>query len=59
MNGFALETSAPVADGPVELETATPVIVKHESRHLLPGDEQEAHERIFGYEEGTGEPEAA
>ncbi|WP_245834552.1 CRISPR-associated endoribonuclease Cas6 [Streptomyces aidingensis] len=39
MKGFALETSAPVADGPVELETATPVIVKHESRHLLPGDE--------------------
>lgn len=25
--------------GPVELDTATPVVIKHESRYLLPGDD--------------------
>lgn len=38
MKGFAVEADAPAADGPVELETATPVVVKHESRNLVPGD---------------------
>ncbi|RAJ38324.1 CRISPR-associated endoribonuclease Cas6 [Kitasatospora sp. SolWspMP-SS2h] len=41
VRGIALEGGgpAPAADGLVELETLTPVVVKHESRNLLPGDE--------------------
>ncbi|GAA1152552.1 hypothetical protein GCM10009654_05100 [Streptomyces hebeiensis] len=38
MRGFTVDVGAPVADGPVELETATPVVVKHEGRYLLPGE---------------------
>ncbi|MGD9482799.1 CRISPR-associated endoribonuclease Cas6 [Streptomyces sp. TRM70308] len=38
IRGFAVDAGMPVTDGPVELETATPVIVKHESRYVLPGD---------------------
>ncbi|WP_443218946.1 CRISPR-associated endoribonuclease Cas6 [Streptomyces sp. 4N509B] len=39
VRGCVLDVDAPVEDGPVELATATPVIVKGERRYLLPGDE--------------------
>lgn len=41
VRGIALEGSAPApaGGGPFELETLTPVVLKHESRNLLPGDE--------------------
>lgn len=39
IRGFTVDVSAPAGEGPVELRTATPVIVKHENRYLLPGDE--------------------
>ncbi|GAA2110126.1 hypothetical protein GCM10009802_06910 [Streptomyces synnematoformans] len=39
VRGFALEGAAAVVEGEVELATATPVIVRHEGRELLPGDE--------------------
>ena len=38
VKGVAVETDAPAVDGPVELETATPMVIKHENRHLLPGE---------------------
>lgn len=40
IRGLAVDAGLPVADGPVELATATPVVVKHESRYLLPGDDR-------------------
>jgi CRISPR-associated endoribonuclease Cas6 len=40
VRGFTVEVGAPVEGGLVELATATPVIVKHESRYLLPGDDR-------------------
>lgn len=39
VRGFALDMGEPVADGLVELQSATPVVVKHDSRYLLPGDD--------------------
>lgn len=39
VRGFTVDV-APQAGGEVDLETATPVVVKHEDRHLLPGDER-------------------
>ncbi|MFJ6770963.1 CRISPR-associated endoribonuclease Cas6 [Kitasatospora sp. NPDC091257] len=35
-----MDTVVPAGEGLVELETVTPVVLKHESRNLLPGDEQ-------------------
>lgn len=40
MRGFTLDVGDPVADGLVELRTATPVVVKHDDRYLLPGDKR-------------------
>ncbi|MGW1839148.1 CRISPR-associated endoribonuclease Cas6 [Streptomyces sp. NPDC002067] len=39
VRGLAVDVAPPPADGPVELETATPVVVRYEDRELLPGDE--------------------
>lgn len=39
VRGFTVEVAPPAGPGPVELETATPVVVKHDGRDLLPGDE--------------------
>ncbi|WP_234327343.1 CRISPR-associated endoribonuclease Cas6 [Streptomyces sp. NRRL WC-3742] len=41
VRGVALDMDGvlPAGDGPVELETVTPVVLKHEDRNLLPGDE--------------------
>ncbi|SCK12588.1 CRISPR-associated endoribonuclease Cas6 [Streptomyces sp. WMMB 322] len=39
IRGFTLDIDAPPAGDEVELSTATPVILKHDSRYLLPGDE--------------------
>ncbi|WDN51949.1 CRISPR-associated endoribonuclease Cas6 [Streptomyces clavuligerus] len=40
VRGFSIEVAAPApVEGLVELETATPVVVRHERRELLPGDE--------------------
>ncbi|MGW4031662.1 CRISPR-associated endoribonuclease Cas6 [Streptomyces sp. NPDC004838] len=39
IRGVALDIGLPVVDGPVELATATPVVVKHDDRYLLPGDD--------------------
>ncbi len=39
IRGFTVDLAAPAVDGPVELESATPVVLKHEGRDLLPGDE--------------------
>ncbi|WP_256104348.1 CRISPR-associated endoribonuclease Cas6 [Streptomyces sp. ODS05-4] len=39
MHGFTVEAAPPAEDGYVELSTVTPVVVKKEGRHLLPGDE--------------------
>ncbi|MFD7729480.1 CRISPR-associated endoribonuclease Cas6 [Kitasatospora phosalacinea] len=41
VRGIALEDGFPgvAGEGLVELETLTPVVIKHESRNLLPGDE--------------------
>lgn len=39
IRGLAVDVVPPAAHGPVELDTATPVVVKHESRYLLPGDD--------------------
>jgi CRISPR-associated endoribonuclease Cas6 len=39
IKGFAVDFDPPSASGPVELATATPVVVKHEGRDLLPGDD--------------------
>ncbi|MFD7117923.1 CRISPR-associated endoribonuclease Cas6 [Streptomyces sp. NPDC059922] len=39
VRGFTVDVGAPASDGPVELRTATPVVVKHESLYLLPGDD--------------------
>ncbi|WP_369185719.1 CRISPR-associated endoribonuclease Cas6 [Streptomyces sp. Y1] len=40
VRGLSVEMDAgvPAGDGPVELETMTPVVLKHEGRNLLPGD---------------------
>lgn len=38
VGGFALDVVPLTVDGPVELTTVTPVVVKHESRYLLPGE---------------------
>ncbi|WP_230423300.1 CRISPR-associated endoribonuclease Cas6 [Streptomyces radicis] len=38
MRGFTLDVDVPQPSGPVVLDTMTPVIVKRESRYLLPGD---------------------
>ncbi|WDT53542.1 CRISPR-associated endoribonuclease Cas6 [Streptomyces sp. G7(2002)] len=41
VRGFAVDFGAPAAvDGVVELVTATPVVIRHEGRDLLPGDER-------------------
>ncbi|WP_234347998.1 CRISPR-associated endoribonuclease Cas6 [Streptomyces specialis] len=40
VRGFMLDVDTPAGDGPVELATATPVVVKYQSRYLLPGDER-------------------
>ncbi|MFD8628605.1 CRISPR-associated endoribonuclease Cas6 [Streptomyces hygroscopicus] len=40
VRGFNVDVSGEFSDGPVELSTATPVVVKHESRYLLPGDDR-------------------
>ncbi|MET9553633.1 CRISPR-associated endoribonuclease Cas6 [Streptomyces sp. NPDC006645] len=37
VRGLAIDVEVPV-HGPVELETVTPVVLKHENRYLLPGD---------------------
>ncbi|ARQ72669.1 CRISPR-associated endoribonuclease Cas6 [Streptomyces marincola] len=39
VRGCVLDVAAPVEDGPVELATSTPVVVKGDGRYLLPGDE--------------------
>ncbi|MDT0475669.1 CRISPR-associated endoribonuclease Cas6 [Streptomyces sp. DSM 41014] len=39
VRGFSLDIGVVGVDGPVELESAAPVVVKHESRYLLPGDD--------------------
>jgi CRISPR-associated endoribonuclease Cas6 len=39
VRGLAIDVAPTAKDGPVELETVTPVVVKHESRDLLPDDE--------------------
>ncbi|WP_307806660.1 CRISPR-associated endoribonuclease Cas6 [Streptomyces sp. FH025] len=41
VRGIAVDMDAalPAGEGQVELETMTPVILKHEGRNLLPGDE--------------------
>ncbi|MFF4813745.1 CRISPR-associated endoribonuclease Cas6 [Kitasatospora sp. NPDC001309] len=41
VKGLAMDMDAvvPAGEGLVELETVTPVVLKHESRNLLPGDE--------------------
>ncbi|KJS59685.1 CRISPR-associated protein [Streptomyces rubellomurinus] len=41
VRGMAVDMDGvlPAGDGPVELETLTPVVLKHEDRNLLPGDE--------------------
>ncbi|MFF2021087.1 CRISPR-associated endoribonuclease Cas6 [Streptomyces sp. NPDC058171] len=39
VHGFTIEVTAPTpVDGVIELETATPVVVRHERRELLPDD---------------------
>jgi CRISPR-associated endoribonuclease Cas6 len=40
VRGFALDIGAAPAGGVVELETATPVVIKHENRYVLPGETQ-------------------
>ncbi|WP_241720820.1 CRISPR-associated endoribonuclease Cas6 [Streptomyces lydicus] len=41
VRGFTVDFGAPAAvDGVVELVTATPVVIRHEGRDLLPGDER-------------------
>ncbi|MET8013312.1 CRISPR-associated endoribonuclease Cas6 [Streptomyces sp. NPDC005271] len=39
VRGFNVDVGSQVSDGPVELSTTTPVVVKYESRYLLPGDD--------------------
>lgn len=40
LRGFTVDFGTPApARGPVELTTATPVVIRHEGRDLLPGDE--------------------
>ncbi|MFJ6140705.1 CRISPR-associated endoribonuclease Cas6 [Kitasatospora sp. NPDC092286] len=41
VRGVAVDMDAvlPTGEGPVELETVTPVVLKYEGRNLLPGDE--------------------
>ncbi|QNA72128.1 CRISPR-associated endoribonuclease Cas6 [Streptomyces sp. So13.3] len=39
VRGFAVDFDAPSTSGPVEMATATPVVVKHDGRDLLPGDD--------------------
>ncbi|MEU8936329.1 CRISPR-associated endoribonuclease Cas6 [Streptomyces sp. NPDC048409] len=39
IRGFSVDVSPSAEDGPVELETATPVVIKYEGRDLLPGDD--------------------
>ncbi|MFD4660852.1 CRISPR-associated endoribonuclease Cas6 [Kitasatospora sp. NPDC058444] len=41
VRGITVDADAvrPAGKGPVELETVTPVVLKHEDRNLLPGDE--------------------
>jgi CRISPR-associated endoribonuclease Cas6 len=40
IRGFTLDVDPPGAGDEVQMVTATPVIVKHESRYLLPGDDR-------------------
>lgn len=38
IRGIGVDVGPPAADGEVELVSATPVVVKHEDRYLLPGE---------------------
>lgn len=39
VRGFTVDFGPPATGGLVELETATPVVIRHDGRDLLPGDE--------------------
>ncbi|WP_223290864.1 CRISPR-associated endoribonuclease Cas6 [Streptomyces avicenniae] len=38
VQGFSLDVVPNASDGPVQLESVTPTVVKHENRYVLPGE---------------------